>query len=233
MKVILNRDIKNLGKVCDICDVKDGYGRNFLLPNNYAIMANESNIKKLEEKKEVLRKENEKLIEGARKLSNVLSGAVFNVVRQAADDGTIYGSIKVRDIYQFVCDFASKNNVDFSISNSAISLPCKINALGQYVACVNIFGDIVTNVRLNVCRTTADYLEDATSFDERYNLALSGKDNKGAEKNDKNNTKGDKTDIVADGKDVVSEKKDGDKKSDKEKENSSKNDSTKEANKDA
>ena len=51
MKIVLKRDIKNLGKVGDICDVASGYGRNFLLPKGYAVIANKANLQKLQKKK--------------------------------------------------------------------------------------------------------------------------------------------------------------------------------------
>lgn len=179
MKVILSRDIKKLGKVCDVCDVKDGYGRNFLLPNGYAVVANEENMKKLNKTMENLHKKNAELTEKAKKVAEILDKKVFNVVRQAADDGTIYGSIKARDVYQFVLGVIADNKIDFVLNNSSIELPYKIKMLGQYVIPIGVFGDITANVRLNVCRTTADYEEDSASFDKKRECSLNNeKENK-------------------------------------------------------
>ena len=102
MKIVLNRDVKNLGKVGDVCEVANGYGRNFLLPKGYAIVASKQNIEKLNKKIEELKAKNAKLEEDATKVVALLEKEVFNVVRQAADDDTIYGSIKNRDVYKMI-----------------------------------------------------------------------------------------------------------------------------------
>ena len=106
MKILLNRDVKNLGKVGDVVSVKNGYGRNFLIPRGYAIVATKVNIAKLQDRLEELKKQNEVLIKNAKTVAEILEKEIFNVVRQAADDDTIYGSVRTRDVYNFICDFS-------------------------------------------------------------------------------------------------------------------------------
>ena len=179
MKIVLNRDVKNLGKVGDIVVVKDGYGRNFLIPKGYAIVATKNNVAKLQEKIETLKKQNELLFSTAKNVLELLDKQVFNVVRQAADDDTIYGSIRNRDIYNFVCDLLKKNNINFSIDIGSIKIAEPIKSLGQYLINIELFSGVDGIIRLNVCRAVADFEEDVVLFDKKREKSLMlAKDNK-------------------------------------------------------
>ena len=72
MKILLNRDVKNLGKVGDVVSVKNGYGRNFLIPRGYAIVATKVNIAKLQDRLEEKKKQNEVLIKNAKILNRCI-----------------------------------------------------------------------------------------------------------------------------------------------------------------
>ena len=185
MKIVLNRDIKDLGKVGDIVVVKDGYGRNFLLPKGYAIVATKANVAKLQEKLDDLKKQNEILFNNANKIKEILEKEVFNTVRQAADDDTIYGSVRTRDVYNFVCDLIRKNNISFSLDIGAVKIAEPIKALGQYLVNVELFSGVECVVRLNVCRAIADFESDVVAFDnKRAKFLMSGsKDSKEVKEN--------------------------------------------------
>lgn len=165
MKVVLNRDVKNLGKVGDICNVADGYGRNFLLPKGYAIIANKKNVNDLQQKIAELQKKNEEIENKAKAVAEKLNNEVFNIVRQAADDDTIYGSIRTKDIYNLIVCFLQKNNYDFTFDIGGIEMQ-QIKALGKYVIVVYLFGNVCTNIRLNVCRIVSDFVNDISIFDK-------------------------------------------------------------------
>ena len=167
MKIVLNRDVKNLGKVGDVCEVANGYGRNFLLPKGYAIVASKQNIEKLNNKIEELKAKNAKLEEDATKVVALLEKEVFNVVRQASDDDTIYGSIKNRDVYKMIEVFLTNNNIKFVFDLGGIEIKEPIKALGQYKILVNLFGSIATEIRLNVCRANSDFESDIVAFDKK------------------------------------------------------------------
>ena len=174
MKVLLNRDIKNLGKVGELVVVKDGYGRNFLLPKKYAIVATKANIAKSQEKIEELKQINQQMIEKAKKIVDLLDNTIYNVTRQASDDDTMYGSVRTKDIFNFINNLIKKNNIDFDLEISGIKITEPIKSLGKYVVYVEIFGDISTNLRVNVCRTSVDFEEDIATFDKKRekNLTL-------------------------------------------------------------
>ena len=166
MKVVLKRNVKNLGKVGDICNVADGYGRNFLLPKGYAIIANKNNIALLEQKREELIKKNNELEKEAKQVAEVLNNEVFNVVRQAADDDTIYGSIRTKDIYNLILNLLKSKNSNFVFDIGGIEIQ-QIKSLGKYIIPVFLFGNISANIRLNVCRIASDFESDISSFDKQ------------------------------------------------------------------
>ena len=147
MKIVLNRDIKNLGKVGDLCEVANGYGRNYLLPKGYAIIANKQNIEKINKKIEELKTKNSQMEEQAKKVAEMLEKEVFNTIRQAADDDTIYGSIKNRDIYKMIEVFLTNNNIKFAFELGGIEIKEQIKSLGQYKVFVSLFGNISTEIR--------------------------------------------------------------------------------------
>ena len=180
MKVVLNRDIKNLGKVGDVVTVKNGYGRNFLLPKKYAVVATNANLAELQQHLEELKQKNIEIATQARKVADLLSKSIYNVVRQAADDDTLYGSIRNKDVYYFVKDLIKTNNIDFSLEISGVKIKEPIKSLGYYIATIELFGDITEDVRINVCRTSADFEDDIGAFDKKRNLTLTSTKENGA-----------------------------------------------------
>ena len=138
MKIVLNRDIKNLGKVGEVVTVKNGYGRNFLLPRKYAVAATKTNIAKLQERLDELNKKNSEFIKQAEVIVKILDSSVYNVARQASDDDTIYGSIRSKDIYNFICELLKKNGISFSLDIGGIKIVEPIKTLGQYIIPVEI-----------------------------------------------------------------------------------------------
>ena len=184
MKVILNRDIRKLGKVGDVVTIKDGYGRNFLLPKKYVSVATKANIAKLQDKIEELKVKNDNLLKQAEKVANIINTSIYNVARQASDDDIIYGSVRTKDIYNFICSLLQQNGVDFQLDIGGIIVSNPIKTLGQYIVPIEIFSDIVANIRVNVCRTSADFEQNIDAFDKKREKALmSEKDAKTKEKN--------------------------------------------------
>ena len=168
MDVILSRDVKNVGKVGDVCEVKTGYGRNFLIPKGYAIVANKKNIANLQGKIDELRKQNDEMSKIAENVADILNKKVFNIIRQASDDKIIYGSVRNRDIRDLISELLYESKIAFSIDVGSIKIEKPIKSLGQYIVSVNVFADIVAKVRLNVCRTSTEFDDNAESFDKKY-----------------------------------------------------------------
>jgi len=100
MKIILKEDIKNLGQKDDVVLVKDGYGRNFLIPQGKAILANASAIKVLEENIRQATFKQERIKEEAVKISEKLDGKTITIKTKAGSNGKIFGSVTAMQIAQ-------------------------------------------------------------------------------------------------------------------------------------
>src|SRR4028118_1326016 len=98
MEVILLERIEKLGAIGDVVRVKNGYARNFLLPNNKALRANESNRKVFEANRERIEAQNAERRAAAEKDSKTVEGAKIQLIRQASNVGQLYGSVTARDL---------------------------------------------------------------------------------------------------------------------------------------
>ena len=98
MKVILQENVANLGKVGEIVKVKDGYGRNYLVPNQLAVVADERNAARMEHQRRTADARAQKLVGEAKSLAEKLSQTAVTIRRQAGEENKIFGSVTNRDI---------------------------------------------------------------------------------------------------------------------------------------
>ena len=98
MKVILQENVTNLGKVGDIVKVKDGYGRNYLVPNQLAVIADERNVARMEHQRRTADARAQKLLGEAKAVAEKLSQTAVTIRRQAGEENKIFGSVTNRDI---------------------------------------------------------------------------------------------------------------------------------------
>src|SRR4028119_98227 len=98
MDVILLERIEKLGAIGDVVKVKNGYARNFLLPNGKALRANESNRKVFETNREKIEADNAQRCTAAEKDSQSIEGATIQLIRQASNVSQLYGSVTARDL---------------------------------------------------------------------------------------------------------------------------------------
>ena len=98
MKVILQENVANLGKVGEIVKVKDGYGRNYLVPNQLAVVADERNVARMEHQRRTADARAQKLLGEAKTLAEKLSQTAVTIRRQAGEENKIFGSVTNRDI---------------------------------------------------------------------------------------------------------------------------------------
>lgn len=144
MKVILTTNIKKLGKIGDLVNVKDGFARNFLFPNNMALRNNKKNMsyyenikEKMAEKEAVKLKESEELIQQIAKIKIVFK-------RESDDKNQLYGSITKKDIL----DFLSENNIKIKSDDLIIRNPIK--SLGEHEIEINPYVDLSEKFKLLV-----------------------------------------------------------------------------------
>lgn len=98
MQVILQEDMPNLGRAGEVVDVREGYGRNFLLPRKKAVLADPKNLKQLEHQKKVVASKQQKAKHGAEELAAKLKDMSITIARDAGEEDKLFGSVTVKDI---------------------------------------------------------------------------------------------------------------------------------------
>ena len=151
MKIILISAISKLGKVGDIVEVKDGYGKNFLIPAKKAICYSTANYKVFEEKKAEFEKANQGNLDAANKIKDAISGKNITIIENASDDGRLYGSVNSSVIAAKV-----SQNIEGSISRSEISLEKPIKEIGIYEALITPHSEVSFKVNLVVSRSESE-----------------------------------------------------------------------------
>ncbi|WP_336276275.1 50S ribosomal protein L9 [Bartonella sp. CB178] len=147
MDIILLERIPHLGQMGDIVSVKDGYARNFLLPQGKALRANEANKKYFEIQRAQLEARNLELKSEAQKIAENLDGKSFIVVRSAGETGQLYGSVSTRDISGII----TANG--FSIGRNQVELNHPIKTIGLHTVSIRLHPEIQVSVTVNVARS--------------------------------------------------------------------------------
>ena len=147
MQVILLERVAKLGQMGEVVKVKEGYARNFLLPQGKALRASDANIAAFEDRKIQLEARNSETRAEAEKIAKSLDGKTFVVIRSASDAGALYGSVTTRD----VADTATE--AGFSIDRKQVVLGNPIKDLGLHVVNVVLHPEVTADVTLNVARS--------------------------------------------------------------------------------
>ncbi len=159
MQVILLERIGRLGQMGDVVTVKDGYARNFLLPQGKALRATEANRKQFESQRSQLEARDLERKGEAEGVSGKLNGKSFIVIRQAGDNGQLYGSVSTRDIAEAVTEGG------FSIERQQVQLDRPIKALGLHEVRISLHGDVVPHILVNVARSADEAARQARGED--------------------------------------------------------------------
>ena len=142
--MILIQDLANLGFKNDIVKVKDGYGRNYLLPNKFAIIANESNKKQLAENLKQQAHKAAKILADAEALAAKLAETVIDVKVRANEDGKIFGTVTTQNISDALA--AQEINIDKKV----ITLVEPIKQVGENTAQARLHREVKADIKLNV-----------------------------------------------------------------------------------
>lgn len=147
MQVILLERIGRLGQMGDVVNVKEGYARNFLLPQKKALRATADNLSRFEKDRAQLEARNLELKKEAEAVAGKLDGKIFLAIRQAGDTGQLYGSVTTRDIADFVTAGG------FSLDRRQVVLDRPIKTLGLQPIRVALHPEVIVKVTLNVARS--------------------------------------------------------------------------------
>ena len=149
MEVILIQDVANLGYKNDIVKVRDGYGRNYLLPNKLAIIANESNRKQLAENLKQQAHKLAKILADAQALAEKLAAIVINVPVKANEDGKIFGTVTTQQI----ADALKAQEID--VDKKVITVE-PIKQVGEYEATARLHREVKATIKINVVAEAAE-----------------------------------------------------------------------------
>jgi len=147
MEVILLERIPRLGQMGEVVRVKDGYARNFLLPQGKALRANEANRNKFESQRVELEARNLERKNEAEAVAEKLDGQSFVVVRSAAETGQLYGSVSPRDIVEVL------DENGFKIGRNQVDLNQPIKTIGITNVAIALHPEVVVTISLNIARS--------------------------------------------------------------------------------
>jgi large subunit ribosomal protein L9 len=147
MEVILLERIEKLGAIGDVVKVKNGFARNFLLPNNKALRANEANRKVFEANRERIEAQNAERRTVAEKDSKTIDGVTVQLIRQASNTGQLYGSVSARDLTEALEAEGHK------IAKNQIVLDRPIKSIGLQDVRIALHPEVSVTIRVNVARS--------------------------------------------------------------------------------
>lgn len=151
MDIILLERVPRLGTVGEVVKVKDGYARNYLLPTGKAERATAANKAKIAAKISELQAKNDELKAAAEKTHKKLDGTEVVIIRQAGENGQLYGSVSARDIADALND---KGFAEVTRHHVILNIPIKMLGVAQIP--VAIHADVVSTVLVNVARSADD-----------------------------------------------------------------------------
>ena len=147
MEVVLLENIKSLGNIGDVVNVKRGHGRNFLIKYGKALIASKTNIDLVNVKKAELKEKNISLKKDAKKIYDFINKKKYKFAKRAKDNNELYGSIKPKEISKTI------GNIDNAeIKPSQIDLAKEINKIGLYDAKINLHAEIQAMIHIEVVK---------------------------------------------------------------------------------
>lgn len=146
MKVILQEDVPSLGSTGDVKDVRDGYGRNFLLPRKLAVLADPKNTRRLEHQKRVAASRHAKVMAGAKDLAAKINGTPISIKRQGGAEDKIFGSVTNIDIAEAL----AAQGIEVERKHVVLDEP--IRNVGVFQVPVRLLREVEATVKVYVIR---------------------------------------------------------------------------------
>ena len=146
MQIILMEKVVNLGGLGDVVKVKDGYARNFLIPQGKAKRATEANLKEFEGRRAELEKKANEQLQGAQERAEKLEGQKVDVTAKAGVDGRLFGSVTNADIAE-----ALKTSTGIDVKKAEIRMPQgPLKHTGEFPLTVQLHSDVLANITVHV-----------------------------------------------------------------------------------
>lgn len=150
MEVVLLERIEKLGLMGDVVTVRDGYARNFLLPQNKALRATKANLAQFESQRAQLEARNLELKQEAEAIAGRMAGLKVVVVRQAGDTGQLYGSVSNRDIADALTE------AGYTVDRRQVMLAQPIKTLGLETVRIVLHPEVTLTIDVNIARNASD-----------------------------------------------------------------------------
>ena len=144
MKIILTKDLPGLGFKDEVVSVKNGYGRNYIIPQGFGVLANKSNSKVLKENLKQTAKKQEEILKGAQKLSKKIGDLVIEFKLKTGSDEKVFGSVTTAQISKML------EEKGFEVHKKNISILSKVNNVGEYDVDLKIHKDLTHPIKINV-----------------------------------------------------------------------------------
>ena len=145
MEIILLENIKNLGKIGDLVNVKRGYGRNFLIKYGKALIASKLNIDLVNKKKDELNQKNLEQKKSAKKIFDIINNTKCKFVKKSKENGELYGSVRPAELSKNLSDLKK-----IEIKPSQIDITKEIKKIGNYEAKINLHAEIQATIHIEV-----------------------------------------------------------------------------------
>ncbi len=142
MQVILREDVSNLGRIGDLVTVKDGYGRNFLIPKGLAVLATPRNKRRLEHDKKVIEQQDVKRSRDAQTLKESIEKLSLTIAKQTGEEGKLFGSVTTKEIAEAI------NEEGIEVDRKVILIAEAIKSLGVYTIEIKLTRDVTANLKL-------------------------------------------------------------------------------------
>ncbi len=147
MEIVLLENIKNLGKIGDVVNVKRGYGRNFLIKYGKALKASKVNIDLINKKKKDLNEKNITFKKNAKKIFDIINKKNYKFSKRTKDNNELYGSIKPRELSKTI---ESLDKIE--IKPAQFDLDKEINKVGSYEAKINLHAEVQAKIHIEVVK---------------------------------------------------------------------------------
>ena len=145
MDIILLQDVEKLGDKFEVVSVKPGFGRNFLIPQGKALIANDTNMRRLEDYRNREERKREAMLDTFREIADQLKGKTLRIGAKSGTSGKIFGSVTSLQISQQL-----KEQFDVDIERKRIEMPAEVKEVGTYTAKLNMHRDVDASIDFEV-----------------------------------------------------------------------------------
>ena len=150
MQVLLQENVRKLGKLGDVVNVATGYARNFLLPRGIAVMASKQNILQFDSRKEILQQQDVERKVAAQNIAKSLDGFRLDIIRRAGDSGQLYGGVTTSDIVNGL------QEQGYVIEKNQILFDRPIKSIGVHSYTVVLHAEVSVSIAINVAKSAEE-----------------------------------------------------------------------------